>query len=150
MRLFRFNKDGTEARNLLPRLSRTLESGIDCYFEESDRVVQNLAERANCRPVDAAWALEACKGDVTEAWVCISTARRTLLEKKTNPSGPGSLKSEVSSLMAQNELEMFKEELKEQERIQKRKDYLSGGKPDEEWLPRSNPKPIDDEPWFTG
>ena len=33
-RLFQFNVDGTEKRDLLPRLSRSLDSGIGCYFED--------------------------------------------------------------------------------------------------------------------
>ena len=38
-RLFQFNLDGTEQRDLLPRLSRSLDSGIGCYFEESAKAV---------------------------------------------------------------------------------------------------------------
>jgi hypothetical protein len=146
-RLFEFNLDGTEVRGFLPRLSRTLESGIDCYFEETDRLVQNLVGKTDCHPQDAAWALEACKEDITEAWTCISIARRQLLIGDTTG---GVLSSEVSQLMAENEFEIIKEERTERERIERRNEYFKPGKPDEDWLPMMNPNPNDDEPWFTG
>ena len=150
-RLFQFNVDGTEKRDLLPRLSRTLDSGIGCYFEETDRLVQNLVNKTDCNPKDAAWALEACKGDITEAWTRISMARRQLLLDGTNNNiGGGMLFSEVSDLMAENEFEIRKEEMMEKDRERKRKEYLEPSKPDDDWLPLKNPKPIDDEPWFTG
>lgn len=144
-RLFAFNTDGTEVRGWLPRLSRTLESGIDCYFEATDRIVQNLVSKTDCHPEDAAWALEACKGDITEAWTCISTARRQQLIGEDD-----SLSSEVSQLMAENDFEILKEERMEQERKRKRDEFFKSGTPDEDWLPTNNPRPIDDEPWFTG
>lgn len=151
-RLFQFNVDGTEKRDLLPRLSRSLDSGIGCYFEETDRLVQNLVKKTDCNPKDAAWALEACKGDITEAWTRISMARRQLLQDGTNNNigGGGMLFSEVSDLMAENEFEIRKEEMMEKDRERKRKEYLEPSKPDDDWLPLKNPKPIDDEPWFTG
>ena len=148
-RLFQFNVDGTEKRDLLPRLSRSLDSGIGCYFEESDRLVQNLVEKTDCNPEDAAWALEACKGDITEAWTRISMARRQLLDG-TNYNDMGGMFSEVSELMAENEFEIQKEELMEQDRQRKSKEYFEPSKPNDDWLPIKNPKPIDDEPWFTG
>ena len=40
--------------------------------------------------------------------------------------------------------------LMEKDRERKRKEYLEPSKPDDDWLPLKNPKPIDDEPWFTG
>lgn len=146
-RLFQFNLDGTEQRDLLPRLSRSLDSGIGCYFEESDRLVQNLVEKTECHPEDAAWALEACKGDITEAWTRISAARRQLLD---DTNGIGGLFSEVSELIAENEFEIQKEERMETNRQSQREEYFKPSKPDDEWLPINNPKPIDDEPWFTG
>jgi hypothetical protein len=43
------------------------------------------------------------------------------------------------------------EALKRREQLNKVKRMLEPGKPDEDWLPGSpNPKPLDDEPWFTG
>lgn len=146
-RLFDFDMDGREKRNLLPRLSRSLESGIGCYFEASDRIVQNLVSKTDCHPDDAAWALEACKGDITEAWTRISTARRMLLNQNDNRSPAEKVES---SAIAKLELDSFREKLNEVERKRKRDEYFSGGKLDAEWLPRQNPKPVDDEPWFTG
>lgn len=146
-RLFKFNLDGTESRGLLPRLGRSLDSGIGCYFEHSDRLVQNLVDKTDCHPEDAAWALEACKGDITEAWTEISVARRQLLEGSEDARG---LSAEVSELMAENEFEIMKEERMDRERIEKRKEYFRPSEPDQDWLPLKNPKPIDDEPWFTG
>eukprot|EP00980_Cylindrotheca_fusiformis_P009113 scaffold1976_cov86-Cylindrotheca_fusiformis.AAC.3 len=150
-RMFHFNLDGSEVRGLLPRLSRSLDSGIGCYFEQSDRLVQNLVQKTECHPEDAAWALEACKGDITEAWTQISVARRQLLE--ANDDGRGkTLPTEVSELMAENEFETQKEERLNQERMEKQKEYFrpSSAEWDQDWLPVKNPRPIDDEPWFTG
>lgn len=146
-RLFRFNLDGTEQQGLLPRLGRSLESGIGCYLESSDRKVQNLVSKTECHPDDAAWALEACRGDITEAWTRISTARRMMLNRKDVRSVEEKADSAAST---RDELETFKEKLKRQEQKLKRDQYFTGGKPDGEWLPLPNPKPIDDEPWFTG
>jgi hypothetical protein len=146
-RLFKFNSDGSEARGLLPTLSRSLDSGIGCYFERSDRLVQNLVEKTDCHPEDAAWALEACKGDITEAWTQISVARRQLLDDTKDIGG---LSSEVSEIIAENEFEIQKEERMEQEQKEKRAEYFRPSEPDQDWLPIKNPTPIDDEPWFTG
>lgn len=148
-RLFAFQTNGKEKRDLLPPLSRPLESGISCYLERSDRLVQNLVSKTACHPEDAAWALEACKGDSTEAWTRIVMARRTLFDI---PNEPGSkMSAEVSELMAEDDLEIFKEQLKELDRNDRRNQFIYGGTPDEEWLPgRQNAKPIDEEPWFTG
>jgi hypothetical protein len=147
-RLFAFDiQTGKEVRGLLPSLGRTLESGIGCYFEETDRLVVNLVGKTECHPEDAAWALEACRGDITEAWTRISVARRQLLDTTSDGFG---LSSQVSELMAENEYEILKEERLEQGRIQRQKEYLQPGTPDENWLPNSNPKPVDEEPWFTG
>ena len=161
-RLFQFNRQGKEERNLLPPLSRTLESGIDCYFETSDRLVQNLIQKTDCHPDDAAWALEACKGDLREAWTRISMARRMILDGTSTIGGGMTatttststtttpLENEVSQLMAENEYEIRKEERLEKERLQQQKDYWTPAGPDQNWLPIKNPKPVDDEPWFTG
>ena len=150
--LFSFNEDGTEVNGALPPLGRSLRYGVECYYEVTDRIVRNLIDKTDCHPTDAAWALEACKGDVTEAWTCISAARRQLLD--TGIGGSSSLSSEVSELMAENEYEILKEERleneKQKERQQKKTDYFSKGTPDAPWLPKQNPKPVDDEPWFTG
>ena len=167
-RLFDMQVDGREARDLLPRLSRTLVSGVECYFEESDAKVQTLAKRTACHPMDAAWALEACKGDVTEAWLCITTARRVLLneqQQQDDDDDEDSLDAQLLQVLQQNK-EMVEEEeeaedyderknriakeQREQARRQAVQDAFRGGEPDQEWLPTKNPKPVDDEPWFTG
>lgn len=82
-RLFSFHPDGTEVDDLLPPLDRRLDLGIGCYFEESDRVVLHLLRQVqgDLHPADACWALEACKGDQTEALIRISVAQR-LLQKQ--------------------------------------------------------------------
>ena len=163
-RLFEFNGDGTEVNNLLPPLGRSLQYGVDCYYEVTDRLVVNLIDKTDCHPMDATWSLEACKGNITEAWTCISTARRQLLDNKVGSNANDSndmdgLSSKVSELIIENEYEILKEERlqkeQEEQREKESKDnnnkYLFGdGVSDEPWLPQPNPKPIDDEPWFTG
>ena len=159
-RLFEFNDDGTEVNNLLPPLGRSLKYGVDCYYEVTDRLVVNLIDKTDCHPMDATWSLEACKGNITEAWTCISTARRQLLDNKVGSNANDGnddmdgLSSKVSELIIENEYEILKEERLQKEREKESKDnnnYLFGdGVADEPWLPQQNPKPIDDEPWFTG
>ena len=153
LRLFSFDENGKEVNNLLPSLGRRLTSGIDCYFEASDRIVVNLVDKTNCNVQDACWALEACKGDVTEAWTSISTARRLLLNRERADALAGedddedSIEIETEEAFSQQKLQR---ELEDRERRKfKPKDMLSG-QPDQQWLPKANPKPIDDEPWFTG
>jgi hypothetical protein len=48
---------------------------------------------------------------------------------------------------------VLKEQQKQRNADQKQRDldfFLKGGTPDANWLPNMNPRPIDDEPWFTG
>lgn len=154
-RLFFFRrKDGTEERNLLPQLSRSLESEIGCDYKVTDSIVQNLVSQTNCHPEDAAWALEACRGDITEASNRISIARRILRDEMEDRSERMDkavlVLSNATTTSAQQELVDFRRKLQLQEQKRQRDDYFSGGKADAEWLPRPHPKPINDEPWFTG
>jgi len=152
VRLFEFNESGKERRNLLPPLSRRLDSGIDCYFEETDRLVINLVDKTGCNVEDACWALEACKGDITEAWTRISTARRVMLNqsrKNDDEFDEDSLDIEMQEEFEKRKMERI-EETKQRRRDEYRKDLFKGGEPDQQWLPTKNPNPIDDEPWFTG
>lgn len=188
-RLFQMKEDGREGQNLLPPLSRRLDTGIDCYFEVTDRKVQNLAEQASCNPVDAAWALEACKGDLIEARTCISVAQRMALEeievelrktqdkeaddkenedeislersedKKTqkdnnkNDSGLklDDVKAELYDMLREDEWKEMAEERMNRRIYEKRMDAFKGSGKDAQWLPgKENPRPVDDEPWFTG
>jgi hypothetical protein len=61
--LFEMNKDGTERNGYLQPLGRRIDT-VGCYYEPSDRIVQNLSKHANCHPSDAAWALESTRADV--------------------------------------------------------------------------------------
>lgn len=164
-RMFEFNKDGTEVRGLLPRLSRTLDSGVDCYFEQTDRKVVNLSQKTACHPMDAAWALEVFRGDTTEAWLAISTARKMLLNQQDmDEEEEEDFDAELFEMLSANkemieedeeeDYEERKERLKKEKRLQDikqaTKDAFLGGEVDGKWLPRDNPKPVDDEPWFTG
>jgi hypothetical protein len=72
----------------------------------------------------------------------------TMLNRKDDRSPEK--KEESAASTTQQELETFKEKLKLQEQKRKRDEYFSGGKRDADWLPQTNPKPLDDEPWFTG
>lgn len=176
-RMFDMQVNGREARDLLPPLSRNLESGVECYFEVTDRQVQNLAQKTACHPMDAAWALEACKGDVTEAWLAITTARRLLLNEQQEEEEEEDFDAELFSMLSANKEAVPEEELLSEEddedfeerkqRLKKeRRDAITKqaitdafdelkGKADGDWLPTPKNKkpfepPIDDEPWFTG
>ena len=149
--LFSFDrKTGKEVQNLLPPLGRRLDLGIDCYFEAGDRKVQNLVAKTNCRVDDAAWALEACKGDVTEAWTRISVARRLALEKKRQKQ-TAEAGDAWDALDIYQEFQKRKTARKEQERKRSMQNFFGSSEKDAKWFPgKENPKPIDDEPWFTG
>ena len=164
-RLFAFDPTtGEEVNDLLPPLGRTLTSGVDCYFEATDRLVLNLVDKTSCSVEDACWALEACQGDITEAWTRISTARRLQLNANRLPSknqqqssldndeedDNGDWDEDSYDVAMQEEYERLKAQRKEQERKRNVQDFFKGGEADQNWLPKSNPRPMDDEPWFTG
>uniref|UniRef100_A0A7S2YNG9 Uncharacterized protein n=1 Tax=Entomoneis paludosa TaxID=265537 RepID=A0A7S2YNG9_9STRA len=149
-------ESGKEVNGFLPPLGRPLNSGVDCYFESADRLVQNLVEKTGVNIEDACWALEACKGDLTEAWTSISIARQLNLNAdrvpRTNDNDDEEEDWDGDSYdrAMQKQFEKLKENRITNDRKRRARDYFKGGEPDEEWLPRKNPKPLDDEPWFTG
>ncbi|KAL3930492.1 MAG: hypothetical protein SGBAC_011741 [Bacillariaceae sp.] len=140
-RLFNFKLDGTESGGLLPPLSRSLDSGIGCSFKPSDPEVQKLVETADCNALDAAWALDACKGDVTKAGSCIEAARTKFMDDGPSPSYSQNGGFDLRKA----------ERLKKQESKTKGRIIVGLPEPGEQdWLPIKNPTPVDDEPWFTG
>jgi hypothetical protein len=146
-RLFSFRFDGTEKNDFLPCLSRSLDSGLAPLVPLTDGNVQKLATDVGCLPEDAAWALEACQGEMAEATTRISNAQKMSLEGRNGPQQTAPSTNKVSAKQA---LGQFREQLKKQEQTRRRDEYFSGGAPDTDWLPMANPKPVDDEPWFTG
>lgn len=142
--LFQLDVSGREVNNLLPPLGRRLDKGIGCYFEPNDKLVQNLVDKTSCSVEDACWALEACKGDLTEAWTRVSVARRNQLERER-----GGDASDDDSFF-EKEYKKKKQARLDKEQTRARLERMKRTKPDTEWLPIQNPKPIDDEPWFTG
>lgn len=167
--LFEFNAKGAEVQELLPPVGRRLDSGSGCYYNTEDRTVVTLAEQTTCAPEDAAWALEACKGDRTEARTRIAVAQRKRLEldamasMATKPSSPDNtetknvtpdylqqVKADLQSLMVEEEFQERKAERLREAEIKKESDRFFPEKADTPYLPIENPKPIDDEPWFTG
>jgi len=165
-RLFEFDANGREKRDLLPPLSRKLDKGIDCYFVPTDRLVRNLVDKTGVNVQDACWALEATKGDITEAWTCIGTARRVLLNQDRLPGTTGEGGDDETTMSGSgsrttNDMDVYELEIEEEfeERRQLRKEEekrrnvneIFKGEADEQWLPgRPSPNPVDDEPWFTG
>lgn len=166
VRLFSFDPNtGKEVNEYLPALGRKLTSGVDCYFEASDRLVRNLVGKTGVHVDDACWALEACKGDLTEAWMSISTARRLRLNSdrlsqagkvvgsfsdRYNDDEEEDWDEESYEVEMQQEYEKLKSNRLANEKKREMKDFLKGGEKDADWLPIKNPKPLDDEPWFTG
>lgn len=156
-RLFAFLFNGTEKNGLLPPLSRSLDSGIDPLVRLNSDEVKTLATKANCFAEDAAWALEACKGDFQKAFACVSMAQKAPIKTKKGRSKLFDEEKErynfeeaFSRVNAKEEVASFRQQLQKLNQKQKRDNYFSGGKADAEWLPLVNPKPIDEEPWFTG
>lgn len=160
-RLFEFDSSGKEKRNLLPPLGRRLVPGVGCYFESGDRKVKNLVGKTAVSVEDACWALEACRGDVTEAWTCISIARRMMLNDKRFEGLETLDDDDEDDDFDEDDYEIEMEEaFKETKRIRLEEDAaryrkegwdMRGKKgKDQAWLPKQNPRPINDEPWFTG
>jgi hypothetical protein len=154
VRLFQFNKrNGAEVNNLLPPLGRSLTSNIPCYFEPTDRKVINLVGKTSCHVEDACWALEACKGDVTEAWTRISVARRMqLIEQDSNTNNNqsyGEMDRDVYELELEEDYAEQKEALRMKINEKDRADFFKGGEPDQNIWPNFN-VPDENEPWFTG
>ena len=153
-RLFQFGTNGKEVNDLLPPLGRRLDSGVPCYYEATDRLVVNLVNKTQgCAVEDACWALEACRGDITEAWTRISTARRMelLSQQQKQRQADEDYDPEDYDLEVLDEFERRKRKLRGETEARRRDEYLKWSpKPDDQWLPTKNPKPIDDEPWFTG
>lgn len=148
-RLFSFRFDGTEKNDFLPCLSRSLDSGLGPLVSLTDDNVETLATDVGCLPEDAAWALEACRGDVAEAMTRILNAQKLTLERRKDPQQQTA--RSTKKVNANETLGQFREQLqKQEEQTRKRVESLSGGTPDADWLPMTNPKPVDDEPWFTG
>jgi hypothetical protein len=147
-RLFSFDKNGKELRNLLPNLARRT-SFVDCYYEPTDQVVINLIQKTGCHPQDACWALEATKGDLIEAWTCISTARRMQLNDSVDEQETSGSR-DFMLVELEEEFEERKEARQAAQQKSDRDEFFRGGVADQPWLPRKNPKPVDDEPWFTG
>jgi len=177
-RLFSFDDRGVEVNKLLPSLGRRLDTGIGCYFEPGDRKVVNLVEKTGCHPEDAAWALEAHRGDVTEAWTSIGTARRNSLNEGVALPGEDETRgtdwdAELRALMSGEEdkqeevirplgqegdgLANRRDEIRKKRMLDNAKDEVfdwtqqTEWGPNDQWLPgKANSKPVDDEPWFTG
>ena len=152
-RLFEFTVKGKEVNDLLPPLGRRLDSGVDCYFEPTDRLVRNLVNKTACSVPDACWALEACRGDITEAWTRISMARRLQLQRERETSlrqEDEDYDPEDYDMEVLDEFERRKKKMRGETEQRRRDEYFKLSQPNDEWLPIKNPKPIDDEPWFTG
>jgi len=152
-RLFQFGVDGKEVNNRLPPLKRRLTSGVDCYYEPTDRLVINLVDKTSCAVADACWALEACRGDITEAWTRISLARRMLLQRERESSlrnDDAEYDPDDYDMEVLDEFEARKKNLRNETEERRREEYRKLSGPNDEWLPIKNPKPVDDEPWFTG
>ena len=152
-RLFEFDESGQEVRHLLPPLRRRLDpnntAAAACYMEPTDRLVQNLVQKTSCHVNDACWALEACRGDLQEAWLRISTARRLQLNNAAAAASEES--TSLGDYQLAREIERRQQKKKKKAPPTKRKkDLLNPPEIDQPWLPRNPKGPIDDEPWFTG
>jgi hypothetical protein len=152
IRLFEFNDKGQEVNDLLPALSRRLDTGIACYFEPQERLVQNLVDKTSCHVDDACWALEACQGDITEAWTRISMARRLAFNNTKRGRSVDPVDEALFDIKMQQQFAQRKQNIIDEEKRRNAQDFWKSAKPkNEQWTPgKSNPRPIDDEPWFTG
>ena len=174
-RIFKFDEDGNEVNGLLTPSSEVFTATtwcemarhIEAYPRLDDRQVLMVAEKTKCHPVDADLALCAAKGDTMNAMVSIGLAQRFQLNAAVSlPS-----QEEVQGVDWDDELRKLNneksgevtrslgldgEEKRKQQKNRKiirdsAKSSFTQSDPDQQWIPgKKNPKPIDDEPWFTG
>ena len=177
-RLFEFDREtGREVNDLLQRNPEVFTSDswremmlhVEEYPRLDDSQVLLVAEKTKCNPVDADLALVACKGDTMEAMVAIGLAQRS----KLNAAVALPSQEEVGKVDWDEELKKLNKEQsgegdavrrslgldgEEKRKADKRKKIIKDdmksymdNKVDQQWLPgKSNPNPVDDEPWFTG
>jgi hypothetical protein len=151
--LFELLPSGKESRNRLPPLSRRLDKGIGCYYEPTDRLVRRLVSKTSCSDRDACWALEACQGDLSEAWIRISVARRSQLDQSRTRETDAVDEDWDEDLYDIELLQQFEQQKMDRKKSQDKlnvQDVFKGGEPDQQYFPTKNPRPVDDEPWFTG
>ena len=175
--LFEFDPIGSERNGRLPDLKRTLYDGIPCYFEASDKKTQIVMEKTECSSHDACWALEAHEGDIVKSVISISMAQRGVLNdsvalpdkeevettdwdeelRTLNKSEKGNGKElgeefeNAGRSIGMDGLQERKESMKRREMNDNIRRIFDKGEEDQDWLPgKQNPKPVDDEPWFTG
>ena len=60
------------------------------------------------------------------------------------------VKSDLYDMLREEEWEEMAEKRAKEREYQKRMDAFKLSEKDAQWLPTQNPRPIDDEPWFTG
>ena len=176
-RLYQFDEDtGKEVNGLLEPSSDVFTSTtwcemvkhIEAYPRLDDSQVLLVAEKTKCHPIDADLALCASKGDTMEAMVAIGLAQRSqlnasvMLPSKEEVEGKVDWDEELRKLNKEKAGEVGRslgldgEESRKEAKKRKlfrdaAKSALSESDPNQQWLPgKSNPKPVDDEPWFTG
>lgn len=174
---FDFDPIGSERNGRLPDLKRTLYDGIPCYFEASDKKTQIVMEKTECSSHDACWALEAHEGDIVKSVISIAMAQRVVLNESValpnkeevantdwdeelrtlNKSEKGNAKElgeefeNAGRSIGMDGLQERKESMKRREMNDNIRRIFDKGEEDQDWLPgKPNPKPVDDEPWFTG
>ena len=176
-RLFKFDKDtGKEVNGLLEPSSDVFTSTtwtemanhIEGYPRLDDSQVLLIAEKTKCHPIDADLALCACKGDTMEAMVAIGLAQRSQLNLSIQLpsieeiSGKVDWDDELRKLNKEKTGEVGRslgldgEDLRKEAKQRKimrdsMKSAFTESDANQKWLPgKSNPNPVDDEPWFTG
>ena len=134
-------------------------------------------DKTECTAHDACWALEAHEGKIVEAVIDIALAQRNALNdavslpgkeeveqtdwdgelrdlnemQKKSKQGPGKDFEQAGFSIGMDGLEERNEKIKRKAQVDGFKRLLDKGEIDQDWLPgKQNPKPVDDEPWFTG
>lgn len=169
-RLFKMKRDGSEMNGLLPKLKRSSIIGGPQYKEEDPKVL-NIVRGLGVPWEDAAWALEAYDGDLEESWMAVSIQQRKSLDEKVAlPEASGiDWDGEFTELMelsggdeevirplGKDGIEERKRNIAQniaQEQFQQGvKDFFKASDRTgaQDWIPRKNPTPDEDEPWFTG
>lgn len=162
--LFSITNKGREVNRLLPNLARWPKSATDFKFPQSHPKVLQLVVQTSCHWEDASWALEAHDEEMSLARMAIDGAQKRALEEgialpKDQEIGSVDWDDELFQLLQTPEKDRVQpmgSDGKDQRRQNKIDEQKKGppkwfdGKPDEPWLPGAPPRPIDDEPWFTG
>jgi urease accessory protein UreE len=150
LRLFQCNATGHEINNRLP-----VVTGKRWHVPSDSAVKALLQQVPRVHVDDACMTLDACRGNMSQALECIAAAQE-------QPRAVQPIQSASSMSLSSMEQELIRQRVaqaSQQQKLQRsqalqeqvRQDAMRrAANADQQWLPGKQPRPVNDEPWFTG